>query len=539
MIEPDNPPANTEPTPPASPPLADAQGAPPPRAGLFAVLAAPWIAIVSPARAGQIIARANILLLLGVYLLLVLLTMGFTFACLTATDMIELDGHVLWDWKPDVIDGVETPRTLGAALRQRSAADVWRTWAIKRGVVWYIFESIIIGAITAAVFVVVLPLVILSRIYDAGAVWRTLGVAFRVPAAAAGPAFAIMLPILAIYVGGHDLVDYRRASDWVTFGEAQFGWWAWESLIELTSPMLWMLAIWCVVAAAQRAGRAAVAVAVTPAPEPGLRCIGCGYSLEHLPEGGRCPECGEPTEQSQSPETRPGLAWQTRGGWVVSDWCRTALAVLVRPRRAYRVIKTRPIRRRAGRFERIQLVLFFVATLLSILLQMFISEFKSSWNSENSLRNKNLFEFVFDTLFAAQLVNWWEWFIDNGLPMMLVATICCMAVFLVHRVIAAIVTLIAGAKADPADARALAGASGYESVFGWWFLFFNWTFSLGIVLGLDQWLVRLAEWMERESPWSFSSTVLSAVLLGGNVVLILAWFRRYRMAYVALRWANY
>lgn len=84
-------------------------------------------------------------------------------------------------------------------------------------------------------------------------------------------------------------------------------------------------------------------------------CEGCGYVLNGLPAGGRCPECGKLTTESaahlrtlplwEQPETHP-------------FWTRffaTTAQVLFRPTHFYRSLATRGSRRRSAQFAHIHL----------------------------------------------------------------------------------------------------------------------------------------------------------------------------------------
>ena len=66
-----------------------------------------------------------------------------------------------------------------------------------------------------------------------------------------------------------------------------------------------------------------------------LLCERCGYSVDGLPGGGACPECGRAIAASV-PGARVGTAWQRKPG--VAGWARTNLALLLRPRKTMRAV---------------------------------------------------------------------------------------------------------------------------------------------------------------------------------------------------------
>ncbi len=71
-------------------------------------------------------------------------------------------------------------------------------------------------------------------------------------------------------------------------------------------------------------------------PFDGAQCEGCGYPLKGLQLSGDCPECGKPVLESHY-RHRPGLTWQNQVG--VRSFVKTALAVGLSPRRAFRSLK--------------------------------------------------------------------------------------------------------------------------------------------------------------------------------------------------------
>lgn len=98
----------------------------------------------------------------------------------------------------------------------------------------------------------------------------------------------------------------------------------------------------------------ASAAATVPA-ESDLLCEACGYVLNGLPDGGRCPECGIPTADS-APARRGPSRWEQPGRAIAAFWMSTA-EVLFRPHRFYRNLATRANRRRSREFAMIHTLL--------------------------------------------------------------------------------------------------------------------------------------------------------------------------------------
>src|SRR5215469_6041436 len=91
-------------------------------------------------------------------------------------------------------------------------------------------------------------------------------------------------------------------------------------------------------------------------------CEGCGYVLNGLPAGGRCPECGKLTSESAG-ELRAPPSWERpETGNIFKRFWATTFDVLLRPTRFYRSISTRDSRRRSVTFAYINF------TIVSVLL---------------------------------------------------------------------------------------------------------------------------------------------------------------------------
>ena len=79
----------------------------------------------------------------------------------------------------------------------------------------------------------------------------------------------------------------------------------------------------------------------TPPDETDWLCEGCGYVLNGLPAGGRCPECGKPTAESE-PELRSPPLWERpEAGSTPARFVRTTAQLLFRPQAFYRSLSTR------------------------------------------------------------------------------------------------------------------------------------------------------------------------------------------------------
>jgi hypothetical protein len=92
-------------------------------------------------------------------------------------------------------------------------------------------------------------------------------------------------------------------------------------------------------------------IATNVPAENDLLCEHCGYTLNGLPSGGRCPECGTPMADSIG-TTRVAPAWETANSGRFVAWISTSLAVIFHPTRFYRTLTTRGELGPAARFAR-------------------------------------------------------------------------------------------------------------------------------------------------------------------------------------------
>jgi len=82
-------------------------------------------------------------------------------------------------------------------------------------------------------------------------------------------------------------------------------------------------------------------IAPTVPAETDILCEDCGYTLNGLPESGRCPECGKPMAESLGTR-RTGPPWEMPGVRPLRAFVSTTLQVLFRPTNFYRTLRTRP-----------------------------------------------------------------------------------------------------------------------------------------------------------------------------------------------------
>lgn len=94
---------------------------------------------------------------------------------------------------------------------------------------------------------------------------------------------------------------------------------------------------------------------IVPA-ESDILCEGCGYTLNGLPEDGRCPECGKPLAESID-AARTAPAWEHSEVHRPAAFVRTTAAVVFKTTAFYRTLATRLNVRPAHNFARLHWIL--------------------------------------------------------------------------------------------------------------------------------------------------------------------------------------
>jgi hypothetical protein len=142
-------------------------------------------------------------------------------------------------------------------------------------------------------------------------------------------------------------------------------------------------------------------------------CEHCGYVLNGLNPGGRCPECGQLTDESAQNLRKPPAWEDPAAGHIVARFLRTSAMVIFRTKPFYRSLQTRADRTWSMAFARIYWLI--VSVMLAI---------GGYWHLDWSINlHRNLTapmtllfiaaiaiviygSFVLTTALAARLTNW-------------------------------------------------------------------------------------------------------------------------------------
>jgi len=261
---------------------------------------------------------------------------------------------------------------------------------------------------------------------------------------------------------------------------------------------LFGLATWTVRAA--RSVRSPGAILTIPP-----RCEKCGYDLTHVPDSGLCPECGFEAHRSLTPgAARPGTPFERGVG--PTAWLHTTRSVLFDPARFYRTLV---LCNGCDRADRFQLGLFAAIAFGAWIWWLFCIALGTSSRG-------------FELLFAPVIFT-------------LAACLCGWAT---HRVAAAIIGSAWIVRRELPSADWIRKIIRYESAYLLAFCAFDGAcVTFGVFwLSSDFWRYTVRPFL-RDAFGGFDPE--AGIMFGGNVLLILFWFWRYRIALRNVRWANY
>jgi hypothetical protein len=100
------------------------------------------------------------------------------------------------------------------------------------------------------------------------------------------------------------------------------------------------------------------------AADNSILCENCGYTLDNLPPGGNCPECGQPIAASTLLDGRSSTAWESGQTGKLNGFLRTSSLAVFRPAYFFRHTTTRNLLLPALRFA--QVYWFAAAAMFSL-----------------------------------------------------------------------------------------------------------------------------------------------------------------------------
>jgi len=467
-------------------------GPDPPRPSLFHVLAAAWLLPHRPGRAGAILAAGS-----RGAMLAALAAGAIAWAAaviLSAAWLDTLTVEFVYDAQAPA--GMTTaPFSQGGwRLDERSIADVWRGWHQTGpiGPVEFVAVGLLLLPVLSFGFLASLFMIHAHRQDSA---WDAYKRAFRALTAATGP-----LVLLTTAVGWCMVYNTHEFYRRLAANAADYGGFNAEVLCVMAIPAGLCLLLWWM----NRAVRGARGDPSSPVLPP--CCEGCGYNLTHVPDSGRCPECGLVIGSSLTPGLRrPGCSWEEQRN--PAAWARTSFAVLVHPQRFYGRLKLRTPDAAARRFAVWHYVLLGLAA-GSLADAIYLFE-----EPGIHLRSSELIEMGSVFAFTVPLGGW-----------------------LIHRTVGAVAATVWLVRGTLPDSQWALKVIAYETAFLWVFGAYNGGFIVSFFF-FDLWMMRTNP--GRSFMMAFGMPPEAASVLGGTGVLCLLWLWRFFRAGAAIRWSNF
>ena len=444
----------------------------------------PWAYALCPRRAARTQLQAGRWAFLGACMVNVLALAGIAVALVLVSWLM----HPVMDWNAPPGSAQEAPRF-------RTVGEVWATWHEETVSLPVMIVGVVVPS--AGLLVVVLAWLNLPRVHRSGPILPSLTRSLR--AVAAGLGF-ITLAGAALALVFDDIDSRYRPGGSLLLAALPGG--IYPDLLvppavaATIASLLWWL------------GRA-VATTREGEVEPELPavCEGCGYDLTHVPDSGRCPECGLHTDLSLGGGKRQRSPWENHP--ALGSWLRSSWAVLWRPRRFYEHVRLRGPWADAAGFAALNYVLIGLLAAVWVF-AMIASQERARPSSDFPLTERICIPAIYG--FGAPVGCW-----------------------LAHRALGALVTTWWLIRGRLLDYRWAAKVIAYESVFLWVFCAFWGMLATSFVLRED-WLSRL---LGTRFIYPLGMPPEAAVLLGGTLALAAVWLWRYEVAYRQIRWSNF
>lgn len=451
----------------------------PPPSFLHVVLA-PWRWMFSPRRAGAALAGGSPPAVAASFLTSAILCAAVIFAIILATLMLR---------ERMVVDNTVRPG-VHYELETRSAADLLDEWR-GRGLLGEFSLLTLVGVFVLSGMVGAMAVVQWPIVHAGGARARSLGRTYAAVVSVGG------LVVVLLAVWGFVLVQLENAETrmFVRGATPYFLLWFQLPKVILGSAALALLTWWI--------GRACMGSRRDePECDAPPVCEGCGYNLTHLPESGRCTECGLEVARSLTPgDPRCGPAWEARP--TARTFLRTVRSIIFEPSRFYGALRLRSPEAPARRFAVLQYLLIGLGAGLWLATAATLK----GWYARDLVA---LIMLPMVMSLAAPLLGW-----------------------LTHRGVAALTMgycFVGSELPHPSYARKIVA---WESAFLWTFCAYDGC----LVSTLIMFNGNLGPVL---SGVTILGVPLDALLIaGGNGALVLLWLHRYRTIVRRVRWANY
>jgi|GEM_PF-1976227 len=439
-----------------------------PRAGLVEVVLAPWRHIFSPARAAVVMVRGSSLSILA--------------ASAFATVVLYV-AALSWDVVDRVLETVWVGSEPSVVINDIS--DVLMGYSEAELI--EILGALVISLVMAWI---ALTLVQIPLIHSRRKGWDSFDRAARAILACSGSLLIFFLIIAVIIT----IENWTWSIRWEDYSRT-----FWGVVLDFCLPVLGMSGAVYVVWTTDQAARAVCPP--TPTDDVIRHCESCSYDLAHVPESGRCPECGGATVVSIDPtHTRSGIEWETSP--TARSWIATVRECIFRPTAFYQRLQMQTDDSLAWRFARLNHLFVGIANALVISATLTLFEYER-------------LSTIVTTLIAGSLMT-------------------TMAAYAWHRGIGALAFMSTIFRNVAPDFFRVRKVWLYESAMVWpvWAvqMFVAFLFYLG-----DGFLV---EWLFNFNP-NYARVLLPTFILGeiGLMLGICGW--RYGMAVKLTRWSNF